>query len=86
MHPLSTSHYVIQEMFESALANFDVVVKLQADFTAHVWRGATLKQLSRYDKAILDFDRAIALESNAAYPLPVFYFMYSLFDSIHLRV
>jgi predicted RNA polymerase sigma factor len=54
-------------MFESALTNFDVAVKLQSDFTAHVWRGATLKQLSRYDKAIHDFDRAIALEANAAY-------------------
>jgi predicted RNA polymerase sigma factor len=70
-----------QEMFESALANFDVAVKLQSDFTAHVWRGATLKQLSRYDKAILDFDRAIALEANAAYHfmfLPLFVISTSL--------
>lgn len=58
---------VQKERFESALSHFDCAVKLHADFTAHVWRGATLKQLSRFDLAIQDFDRAIELESSAAY-------------------
>jgi TolB-like protein/tetratricopeptide (TPR) repeat protein len=53
--------------FERALALFDQVIAIDADFLqAHSWRGLSLVEVGRYEEAIASFERAVELSDSSA--------------------